>query len=530
MPRSRNTTVPASRVIRCAVYTRKSTEEGLEKEFNTLDAQRESGEAFIRSQQHEGWTCSPERYDDGGFTGGNMERPALQRLIADIKADKVDCVVVYKVDRLSRSLLDFAKMMETFDAHKVSFVSVTQQFNTTHSMGRLTLNILLSFAQFEREIISERTRDKIAATRRKGKWSGGRPILGYDVDPRGFRLIVNEDEAVRVRTIFELYLSHQSLLATVSELARRGWCNKRWTTRKGPERGGIAFNKCTLYKLLTNVAYVGKVRYKNEVHPGEHRGLIDPEIWQRVQSLLTRNGRTGGAMVRNKFGALLKGILRCSACDRAMSPTHATKNTNKRYRYYVCTAAQTLGWHACPSKSIPAGEIERFVVEQIKCIGRDPTLLHETVGRAQTQSRANLVALETERAALERELSRWDGDVRHLIQKMVPGDQEATPAGDRLADLQERIAGAERRATEVREQVLTLSRTIVDEREVAQAMAVFDPVWDSLTPREQVRVVQLLIERVDYNGATGKVAITFHPEGIKTLSDELDARKSGAAK
>jgi site-specific DNA recombinase len=258
--------VPSAKAaIRCAIYTRKSTEEGLEQEFNSLDAQRESGEAYIKSQAHEGWTCLPERYDDGGFTGGNMDRPALRRLLADIEAGKIDCVVVYKVDRLSRSLLDFAKMMETFEKHQVSFVSVTQQFNTATSMGRLVLNVLLSFAQFEREIISERTRDKIAAARRKGKWAGGHPILGYDIDPRGFKLVVNEDEAIRVRAIFELYLEHQALLPVVQELDRRGWVNKRWTTRKGRERGGQPFTKTSLHKLLTNVAYIGKVRYRDQV-------------------------------------------------------------------------------------------------------------------------------------------------------------------------------------------------------------------------------------------------------------------------
>jgi site-specific DNA recombinase len=206
-------------LVRCAIYTRKSTEEGLEQEFNSLDAQRESAEAFIRSQTHEGWTCLPDRYD-GGFTGGNMERPALQRLLADIRAGKVDCVVTYKVDRLSRSLLDFARMMETFERHRVSFVSITQQFNSATSMGRLVLNVLLSFAQFEREIIAERTRDKMAATRRKGKWSGGTPVLGYDLDSRGRRLHVNADEAERVRAIFALYLEHQALLPVVQELVR----------------------------------------------------------------------------------------------------------------------------------------------------------------------------------------------------------------------------------------------------------------------------------------------------------------------
>ena len=234
MPRN-SQTMPT---VRCAVYTRKSTEEGLEQEFNSLDAQRESAEAYIASQKGEGWQCLPGHYDDGGYTGGNMERPALKRLLADIKDGKVDCIVVYKVDRLSRSLLDFVKIMETLEKHKVSFVSVTQQFNTTSSMGRLTLNILLSFAQFEREIISERTRDKVHAARRKGKWTGGRPVLGYDVDPKGGKLIVNADEAARVRAIFELYLERQSLAATVKELDARGWRNKFWVTKDGKQAGG----------------------------------------------------------------------------------------------------------------------------------------------------------------------------------------------------------------------------------------------------------------------------------------------------
>jgi len=222
--RTTNSPVDAPKVIRCAIYTRKSTEEGLEQEFNSLDAQRESGEAYVAAQRHEGWTCLPDKYDDGGFSGGNTERPALRRLLADIEAGRVDCVVVYKVDRLSRSLMDFSRIMQVFDQRKVSFVSVTQQFNTTHSMGRLTLNILLSFAQFEREIISERTRDKIAAARRKGKWSGGKPLLGYDLLslPTGAKLVVNEDEAHRVRQIYELYLKHHALIPTLKEVTSHG--------------------------------------------------------------------------------------------------------------------------------------------------------------------------------------------------------------------------------------------------------------------------------------------------------------------
>jgi len=276
----------------------------------------------------------PDRYDDGGYTGGNMDRPAVKRLLADIEAGRVDCVVVYKVDRLSRSLLDFARTMETFEKHRVSFVSVTQQFNTTTSMGRLMLNVLLSFAQFEREIISERTRDKIAAARRKGKWSGGMPILGYDVAPGGGKLLVNEDEAARVRGIFELYLEHQSLIETIKALDDRGWTTKRWTTKDGRQRGGKPFNKNTLFHLLTNLLYLGKITLKKEVFEGEHAAIVDAEVFRRVQALLRRNGQSGGKHVRNRFGALLKGLLHCVPCGCAMVHTHTLKNGNRRYRYY----------------------------------------------------------------------------------------------------------------------------------------------------------------------------------------------------
>jgi site-specific DNA recombinase len=336
MSKTKNRLVPSKmQTMRCGVYMRKSTEEGLEQEFNSLDAQRESAEAYVASQAHEGWICLPEHHDDGGFTGGNMDRPALRRLLADIEAGKIDCVVVYKVDRLSRSLLDFARMMETFDQHQISFVSVTQQFNTATSMGRLVLNVLLSFAQFECEIISERTRDKIAAARRRGKWIGGHLVPGFDVDPHGYKLVVNEEEAMRVRAIFELYLHYQALLPVVQELERRGWLTKRWTTRKGQERGGRPFTKTSLHKLLINIAYVGKVSYKGEIHEGEHVAIVDESTWQRVQALLQRNGRSGGGPVRNQFGALLKGILRCVPCGSSMTPAHNTKNSTKRYRYYT---------------------------------------------------------------------------------------------------------------------------------------------------------------------------------------------------
>ena len=354
----------------CAIYTRKSTEEGLDRDFNSLDAQREAAEAYIKSQAGEGWEAFPEVYDDGGFTGGNMERPALQRLMDDVRAGRVQVVVVYKVDRLSRSLLDFARMMEVFERHEVSFVSVTQQFNTATSMGRLVLNVLLSFAQFEREIISERTRDKIAATRRKGKWAGGLPILGYDVDSRIPELVVNEAEAQRVRATYALYLEHGGLLVAVRELERRGWRNKCWKTRKGHERGGKPFTKTSLYALLTNVTYAGKTRYKDEIHEGQHAAIVADDVWQKVQTTLADNRQRGRRSKDGGYPALLKGLLRCSACGTKMTPTHTTRGGNRRYRYYVCSSAQKLGWDTCPSKAVPAGEIEGFVLAQIAALGQ----------------------------------------------------------------------------------------------------------------------------------------------------------------
>jgi site-specific DNA recombinase len=510
------TTLP---LVRCAIYTRKSTEEGLEQEFNSLDAQRESAEAFIRSQTHEGWTCLPERYDDGGFTGGNMERPALQRLLADIQAGKIDLVCTYKVDRLSRSLLDFAKMMETFEQHGVSFVSITQQFNSATSMGRLVLNVLLSFAQFEREIIAERTRDKMAATRRKGKWAGGTPLLGYDLDPRGGRLHVNDDEAERVRAIFALYLEHQALLPVVLELERRGWVGKRWQTRKGRTRGGRPFTKTSLYRLLTNVVYAGKVRYKDEVHDGEQPALIDTDTFGRVQALLLCHGPDIGPPSRNSFSSLLKGLLRCLPCDCAMTPAHSTRKGHQRYRYYTCVNAQKRGWQSCPSKSIPAAQIEQVVVSQIQQMGRDPQVLHNVLAQVRQQDDARLAEMEGERAALERDLLRGQGEVRRLLAEVGTGPSNGRVIS-RLAELQERVGQVEQRIARLRAQMEAVQQERLDEAAATQALAGLDPAWGTMTPQEQARVVGLLVSRVDYDGVRGKVSITFHPLGLKTLAGD----------
>jgi site-specific DNA recombinase len=357
--------------VRCAIYTRKSTEEGLDQEFNSLQAQREAAEAFIQIQKHAGWTLVPRHYDDGGFSGGSLERPALQRLLEDIDARRVECIIVYKVDRLSRSLFDFARLMDRFDQRSVSFVSVTQQFNTTTSLGRLTLNILLSFAEFERELIRERTRDKMSAARRKGKWIGGTPVLGYDVAPAGGRLVVNEKESRRVRDIFDLFIEHHSLSAVVAELARRRWSTKSRKSGKGRAHTGRAFTKASLHRLLTNAVYAGKVEHRGAMYAGEHASIIELSVWQEVNDELRAGRRTKAGAMRVPQNALLAGLLVCRNCQRPMIPTYTAK-PGRRYRYYVCQAARTNGWHSCPTKSVPARMIEDAVLDQLRMAVRAP--------------------------------------------------------------------------------------------------------------------------------------------------------------
>lgn len=516
---SRRSLTNGTRQLRCAVYTRKSTDEGLDQEFNSLDAQRESAEAYIQSQAGEGWECLPMRYDDGGYSGGTLDRPALKRLLRDIEAGQVDVVVVYKVDRMSRSLLDFVRIMETFERHGVSFVSVTQQFNTTTSMGRLMLNVLLSFAQFEREIISERTRDKMAAARRKGKYVGGAPVLGYDLDRSVARLIVNEREAVQVRRIFEMHLEFQSLLATVAELDRLGWTTKKWTTKKGTHRGGRMFDKTSLHNLLTNVVYMGKVRYQQETYEGEHQEIVSPETFQKVQQLLKLNHRSGGARLRNKYGATLKGLLHCVPCGCTMTHSCTRKNGNKSYRYYICIQAQKRGWHTCPSKSVPAAEMEQFVVNQIREIGRDPGLLTETITLARQQAMDRLAALQEERGAVQRDLKVKTASLNQLV--LAP-----QPPTSLLADLNEQIRQGEQRLTEIQEEMIAAQAGILHEDHIAAALREFDPVWESLSPREKARVLELLIERVDYDGAEGTISVTFRPTGIMIFADKFGSEET----
>lgn len=510
------------KTVRCAIYTRKSTEEGLEQEFNSLDAQREAGEAFIASQKAAGWVCSAERYDDGGFSGGNADRPALQQLMADIEAGLVDCVVVYKVDRLSRSLLDFARMMETFGRHGVSFVSVTQQFNTAHSMGRLTLNILLSFAQFEREIISERTRDKIAAARKKGKWAGGRPVLGYDLvpGPGGSKLMVNTTESDRVRDIFDVYLAERSLLRASDVLNDRGWTTKRWVAKNGEPQGGRRFDKAVLHKLLTNPVYIGKVRHHDDLYDGEHEAIVDEGVFREVGELLASNCAKGGRSPCNKHGALLKGLVVCKTCGCAMGHHFATsKNTkggSKRYRYYVCGRAQKEGWSKCPGPSLPAEELETFVIGELRSLGEDNGLVRDAVLVAQATLRERLVSLENDRESLGAELDRARSELRDIVSEGRDRNGSAAVA----AELRERIRDLDARARRLDARISSMRNRVLDEDELVGALEAFDPLWEQLSTKERERLVRLLVKRVEWDAETETITVAFNAEAAAGVDEE----------
>ena len=372
----------AEKVQRCAVYTRKSTDDGLEQEFNSLDAQYEACAAYALSQRHEGWTLVPDLYDDGGFSGGSMERPGLKRLLADIEAGKVDTIIVYKVDRLTRSLADFAKIVDVLDAAGASFVSITQSFNTTTSMGRLTLNVLLSFAQFEREVTGERIRDKIAASKKKGLWMGGPVPLGYDVKDR--KLVVNEAEAQTLRHIMQHYLEADSVRALVTVLAREGLRTKVQIRTSTANRGGVPFGRGCLFHLLKNRIYLGEIVHKGTAYPGEHDAIVSQDLWERVQSKLQDNGPRLRRIANTRHASLLVGLV-FDGLGRRMSPSHANKGS-KRYRYYITHAEAGID-AANPAWRAPAHDLERVVTNRLQTFLSDGTAVHAAVANCVAETR-----------------------------------------------------------------------------------------------------------------------------------------------
>jgi DNA invertase Pin-like site-specific DNA recombinase len=406
--------------LACAIYTRKSSEEGLEQEFNSLDAQREACEAYVLSQRHEGWRALDDHYDDGGFSGGNMDRPGLKQLLEDVRNRKVDVVVVYKVDRLTRALSDFAKIVETFDANGVSFVSVTQQFNTTSSMGRLTLNVLLSFAQFEREVTGERIRDKIAASRKKGMWMGGPVPLGYDLHEH--KLVVNPAEADTVRLIYRLYTEYRCVRQLKAELDRRKIVTKKKVSLTGRTWGGNAFTRGHLYCLLANRLYLGEAVHKGQAYPGQHEAIIDQDLWNRVQTTLKDNRYERASGLKSIEPSLLAGILFDDRGNR-LTPSH-TRRHNRRYRYYVCQALlQHKPENAGALKRIPAQEIEDLVQEQVLVLLSTPAKLLDQLTLGDTHSKHAVAAGAAEFSAKWPYLNSTEqaGFIRAAVERVTAG-------------------------------------------------------------------------------------------------------------
>ena len=371
----------AKAVFRCAVYTRKSHADGLEQSYNSLDAQRDAGHAYVASQSGEGWVAIDSDYDDGGYSGANMERPALQRLLTDIAACKINIVVVYKIDRLTRSLLDFAKMIEIFDAYDVSFVAVSQQINTSNSMGRLMLNVLLSFAQFERELTGERIRDKIAASKRKGLWTGGIPPLGYDLQDK--HLLVNEEEAKTVRHLFARYIALQSMTAVAKECRQQNIKGKAWTSHQGVHRAAQCIDAGKLHKLLHNRVYLGELGHKGDWLPGIHQPIIDQDTWDAAHKQLANNEKTRGNHLRAKVPFLLQGMV-FSEDGRAMTPWSTAKKNGKRYRYYLNTREIKQYAGASIMARMPAAELETIVVNQARAIFQSPSLIRQVAVNSET--------------------------------------------------------------------------------------------------------------------------------------------------
>jgi site-specific DNA recombinase len=394
---------------RCAIYTRKSSEEGLELEFNSLHAQREAGLSYVVSQKSEGWTALPDHYNDGGISGASLERPALKRLLCDVEAGLIDVVVVYKIDRLSRSLTDFAKLVDVFERHNVTFVSVTQQFNTTNSMGRLTLNILLSFAQFERELAGERIRDKFLQSRKRGLWMGGWPPLGFRVEDR--RLVVVEREAALVRRVFDRFASAGSALTVARELNAAGEVTKRRACANGV-RGGRPWTKGAIYKILANRVYVGEAVHKGVAYPGEHAAIVDERTWDKVRAVMAEPAHRRGAATRAQMPMLLKGLI-FGPNGRAMSPSH-TRRRGRIYRYYVTREAIADGYDTCPVTSVPAAEVEGAVLNHIQKLLAAPELVARTWSAAKR---------EGEDAITEREVTVLLADFATIWSELFPAEQ-----------------------------------------------------------------------------------------------------------
>jgi len=501
-------------IIRCAIYTRKSNEDGLDQDFNSLDAQRDSCEAYIESQRSMGWRLMQGQYDDGGFSGGNVNRPGLQKLLSDVDAGKIDNIVVYKIDRLSRSLLDFSRMAETFEKKKVSFVSVTQQISTTNAHGRVMLNVLMSFAQFEREVASERIRDKFAAAKRRGKYCGGLPILGYDVDREQKKLLVNKTEVPMVQYIFRRFTQLGSVKQLAKELNEKGHRTKAWITKLGTKQGDQLWNIANVYRLIENRTYIGEVTHKENIYPGEHQAIIDRDVWDQVQSILHSNSRSKSATPRERMVSPLRGVMRCGHCDSSMGATYTLKK-GRRYSYYICEKDVKRAVSTCPIKRIPSGDIEKAILEQMGSIFRTPTLIFQTYEKVKELENEDLQRVNAQKEGSEIKLA----ELRKQVLALMHPDNLQPDKGNLLAELNRQVQEETRKVLSINKQASARIKNQITEAEIASSFNAMDTFWEELFPAEQQRLIELLIQIVEVR-ETG-LDIILKTGGISTLVMEL---------
>ena len=504
--------------LRVAIYTRKSVDKPGGSEFGSIDAQRAAVEAYGQSQSVNGWQALPTRYDDLGISGATTDRPALQRLLADIDGGQVDVVAVYRLDRISRSQRDFVGLLERFEAAGITFVSITEHFDTTTPHGRFTLGILIQVAQLEREVTAERIRDKVRESRRQGYWHGGFIPLGYERKDKA--LVVHKAEAKRVRGIFETYVeSGGSIMATLDALAQRGWRHKTWRTKAGKTLGGGPFTKATLRKLLGSVLYRGQLDVDGEVCEGKHDAIIDEPLWDEVQALLASAKPEKASRPRNKGGALLAGLVRCGVCGATMGH-HFTGKKDRRYHSYVCATIQKRGAKACPGSRVPMGELDAFVVDKIQAIGSDPELVAETVAAAHAALKDRGPAIRAELKALRDQRAKLEDEQQRLVDAIAAGTNGSAPVQGRLDATETALAELDAQAVDLRAQLAALKSATIDEADLRAALEGFTPVWDELFPAERARIAQLLIQEVTVAARTGDISLTFRPAGIRSLAQE----------
>ncbi|ACY13504.1 recombinase family protein [Haliangium ochraceum] len=510
---------PAAPSKRAAIYTRKSTGKGLDRDFNSLDAQREACEQYIKSQAHQGWQLVATHYDDGGFTGANIDRPAFARLLRDVDAGRIDVVVVYKADRLSRSLLDFANVISRFNKTDTAFVAVTQNFSTADAIGRLTLNILMSFAEFEREMISERTRDKVAGSRKRGKWTGGPLPVGYA--SRDKKLVVVEREARIVREIFARYLRGDSVFEIARYLNESGRRKPGRTSRTGHVLAKREWDKGSVLRALKNPVYAGFMRFGGELFEGEHKAIIDRESFEQAAARLAANCVSSAPKVpRDDY--VLSGRLFCVLCGSAMTPKSTTKRrTGKLYRYYQCVVKDKSGHDACRARPLPAAGIEAYVVERIRVVTAGGALARDVAARVEAHAARRRAELLAERTARASEIAVRSADGHALLDTLVGLDASARRLVEgRLGEIGRTVAEAERELAEAERALLALDEQQTEAQWTASTLEHFADVWKVMTPGNRIRLVQALVRRIEVNEPRQEIRVVLHDLEFEHGEDE----------